>query len=243
MKSGSLTTAFAAIVLMASCSGKDDGANGIVRINLAQETDLIEVSTKSSVGDFTSLPSASDFKVEIRDSKDNVTVVNNVSEEISLQAGSYKVSASCGDLSDEGFDKPCFKGEEGFMVSGGQTSEVTVRVRLAGCIVRLEFTDNFRNYFTDYGFTLTTGGGTVIDLPKGETRAVFMDAFSFRISGSLVNQAGKTQIFAEKEFRNLDAATCYTMKFDASNVGAGVITISFDDSIVEADIYDVDLND
>ena len=123
------------------------------------------------------------------------------------------------------------------------TGDVKITVKLAGSIVRFAFTENFVNYYSDYTFTLTTGNNTVISVPKDETRAVFMDAYQFKVKGELTNQAGKVQSFSEKEFKNLAPATCYTLKFDASNVGGSSITISFDDTVVDADLIDVDLND
>ena len=79
-------------------------------------------------------------------------------------------------------------------------------------------------------------------MPEADDECV-VDAYQFKVKGELTNQAGKVQSFSEKEFKNLAPATCYTLKFDASNVGGSSITISFDDTVVDADLIDVDLND
>ena len=237
-----MSAAMAALAILAACS-KQNGTEGNVRIALEQQQNLIDVSTKSSVGDFTSLPSASAFTVTVRDQQENITPVTDLSSPVTLTAGNYTAIASYGSLTDEGFDKPCFKGEQSFSVTGGGSQTVTVKVKLAGSIVKLSFSESFTNYFSDWNFTLTTGGGTVISIPKSETRAVFMDAYSFKISGSLTNQGGATQTFAEKEFRNLEPATCYTVRFDASNVGSNTITITFDETTTDAELVEVDLND
>ena len=237
-----MSAALAALTILAACS-KQSGSEGNVSFALDQQSDLIDVSTKSSVGDFTALPSASDFTVTISDEQDNITPVSDLSAPVTLAAGNYTATASYGSLSDEGFDKPCFKGEQSFAVTGGSSQTVTVRVKLAGCIVKFSFTEAFTDYFTDYTFNVTTGGGTAISVPKSETRAIFMDAYTFKISGTLTSQSGATQTFAEKEFKNLEPATCYTVKFDASNVGSNSITISFDETTIDADLVEVDLND
>ncbi|MGM9741699.1 MAG: DUF4493 domain-containing protein [Candidatus Cryptobacteroides sp.] len=242
MRIKTMSAAMAALTVLAACS-KQNGMEGNVRFALEQQANLIDVSTKSSVGDFTTLPSASAFTVTIRDEQDNLTPVTDLSAPVTLAAGNYTAIASYGSLTDEGFDKPCFKGEQNFAVTGGGSQTVTINVKLAGSIVKLSFTENFTNYFSDWTFTITTGGGTVISLPKSETRAVFMDAYSFKISGTLTNQSGATKTFAEKEFKNLEAATCYTVKFDASNVGSNTITITFDETTIDADLVEVDLND
>ena len=232
----------AALTILAACS-KQSGTEGNVRIALEQQPNLIDVSTKSSVGDFTALPSASDFTVTIRDEQDNITPVADLSAPVTLAVGNYTATASYGSLTDEGFDKPCFSGEKSFAVTGGGSQTVTITVKLAGSIVKFSFTDSFTNYFKDYTFTITTGGGTEISVPKSETRAVFMDAYSFKISGTLTNQNGAVQTFAEKEYKNLEPATCYTLQFDASNVGANTITITFDETTTDAELVEVDLND
>ena len=46
-----------------------------------------------------------------------------------------------------------------------------------------------------------------------------------------------------KDFKNLQSATCYTLKMDASNIGSNVITISFNDSIVDVTLGEVDINE
>lgn len=237
-----MSAALAALAILAACS-KQSGTEGNVRIALEQQSDIIDVSTKSSVGDFTALPSASAFTVKITDAQDNITPVTDLSAPINLTAGNYIASATYGSLSDEGFDKPCFKGEQSFSVNGGGSQTVTIKVKLAGSIVKFSFTEAFTNYFSDYTFTVTTGSGNVISVLKSEKRAIFMDAYTFKISGTLTSQSGATQTFAEKEFKNLEPATCYTVKFDASNVGSNSITISFDETTIDADLVEVDLND
>ncbi len=242
MRIRTMSAAMAALTILAACS-KQSGTEGNVRIALEQQSNLVDVSTKSSVGDFTTLPSASAFTVKISDAQDNITPVTDLSAPVTLTTGNYIASATYGSLSDEGFDKPCFKGEQSFSVNGSGSQTVTIKVKLAGCIVKFSFTEAFTNYFSDYSFTVTTGGGTEISVPKSETRAIFMDAYTFRLSGTLTSQSGATQTFAEKEFKNLEPATCYTVKFDASNVGSNSITISFDETTIDTDLVEVDLND
>ena len=107
----------------------------------------------------------------------------------------------------------------------------------------MAFTDNFRNYYPDYNLTVTTGNGSVISFPRSETRACFMDAYQFSLSGTLVNQAGVSTVIPTKEFKNLQSATCYTLKMDASNIGSNIITISFNDTVVDVTVGEVDINE
>ena len=169
--------------------------------------------TKSSVADFTSLPIAESFSIKVTDSQGNETAVEDISSSISLVAGNYRAGASFGSVSEEGFDKPCFSGYSDFTVNGGATVPVTINVKLANCIVRIA------------------------------TRAAFVDAYLIKVKGTLTNQAGKTQTFNEVEYKNLAAASCYTVTFDVSNVGSTAISITFNDSVEDVALLDVELND
>jgi hypothetical protein len=153
------------------------------------------------------------------------------------------VKASYGSVADEGFNKPCFLGEESFSVTGGSTNNVSINVGLANAVVKVACTDAFKNYFTDYTFTLKTGNGTEISFPKSETRAAFIDAYTLTVEGTLTTQAGKTQTFSKSYNTSLSAATCYTLKFDASNIGSTSINISFDNSTDNVDLGSIELND
>lgn len=236
-----LSLGLATTLLFACDNSKDD--LGKVYFKLSQEKDVIDVVTKSEVSTYTSLPSADDFTLTVKNQNEESITISDLSVPTSLAVGNYTAKASYGSVDEEGFDKPCFVGETSFTVNGGQETEVSVTARLANCIIRLEYTDNFKNYYSDYSFTLTTGSGKVINFPASETRAAFVDAYMVKVSGTLTNQGCKTQSFEEKEYKNLEAAKCYTLKFDASNIGSPAITISFDDSVETVELGEIDLND
>ena len=96
-----MSAALAALTILAACS-KQSGSEGNVSFALDQQSDLIDVSTKSSVGDFTALPSASDFTVTISDEQDNITPVSDLSAPVTLAAGNYTVKCFCGGISRTG---------------------------------------------------------------------------------------------------------------------------------------------
>lgn len=246
MKSYKTNILFAALTLIiASCSGRKDGDQGFIAFSIASD-EAIEEVTKSNVSDFTSLPETGDFTLVITDNDENEVyrgLLSAYTSSTALKAGSYTATASYGSSSREGFDCPYFSGSQKFVVSGGATTDVQIPVKLANCIIRLAFTDSFTSYYTDWNFTLTTGGGTAIQFPKSESRAAFIDAYSFSISGTLQNQAGKTQNFSKSYSSSINAKTCYTLSFRASNVGGDKITIVFDDNVDDVELVEVDLNE
>ena len=238
------TLCASALLLMAiSCGKQEGGPAGRVSFSLATEEEVTDVVTRSSVGSFTNMPQAADFTVTVTGQDGQPTPVTDLGGTLSLAAGNYTARATYGSSTDEGFGKPYFLGETAFSVNGGSQTSVTIPVKLGNCLVKMEYSDNFRNYYSDWTFTLRTGQGNSFNFGSDETRAIFIDAYTFTISGTLTNQGGKVQTFAAKEYRNLSAATCYTMRFDASNVGGGSITISFNDSVTDVALGEFDLND
>lgn len=231
-----------------SCSTKvtpgDGGNGGFVNFTVENGGEIVEV-TKSNVSDYTALPEASDFNITVKDS-DGVSVydgaVSGWDSSKSLQTGDYSVTAACGEEGSEGFDKPYFTGSKNFTVTGGQTTSVTVPVKLGNSIVKISCSENFRNYFTDWSFSIKTGSGTTVDFPKTETRAAFIEAYRFSISGSFTSQGGKVTRF-EKEYSSIEANTCYTISFDASNIGGLKVSVNFDDTVETIDCGDIELND
>ena len=201
-------------------------------------------AVKSSVSDFSRLPSQSDFKILIQDSYGAQIYSGPVSDwstETAVAAGSYTVSASFSDPEEEGFDSPAFSGETAFAVEGGKINPVSIDASLSNCIVRLLTTDNFSNYYPDWTFTVTTGLGNAISFPKGETRAAFIYPYKFEIRGQMTSQGGSVKTFS-KEYQPLSPATCYTLSFDVADVAGNSISITFDDTVETVNLADIELN-
>ena len=158
-----------------------------------------------------------------------------------LKAGNYKVTASYGDLEDEGFDKPYFTGEAEFTVAGSQTSEVEVSVALGNTVILVSCTDSFRNYYKDYTFSLSRSGKEIVAFAKDEARGAFVDGYKFTLEGTLSSET-RTQTFT-KEYSSLDEATAYTFMFDVANTGGASITITFNDSVETIELGDLELNE
>ncbi len=233
-------------MLSAACSKHQaEETDGNVSFSVSADSH-VDVVTRSDVSDYATLPQAGNFTIVLTNAGGDEVyrgLLEDYSSSTTLKAGNYSVKADFGSASEEGFNKPYFTGEKTFSVKGGETSTVAIPVALANSIIKVECTDRFKSYYTDYSFTVKTGGGTEIAFPKGETRAAFVDAYTISVSGSLTNQGGKTQVFKAKEYKSLSPKTCYTLKFDASNVAEGTITISFDDTVEDAVLTEVDLND
>jgi hypothetical protein len=190
------------------------------------------------------LPSSEDFTITITDASSAPVWAGKLSDWDSatlLKAGNYKVTATYGDIEDEGFDKPFFTGAADFTIAGAQTAEVTVNVSLGNTIIMIGCSDNFRNYYKDYTFRLTRNGSEIVTFAKDEAKAAFVDAYKFTLEGTVVSET-RTQTFS-KDYASLKEATAYTIMFDASNVGSNSITITFNNAVETVELGDMELND
>lgn len=239
-----ITLGLAALPLLLGCAKSETRPDtGEVSFSLAHDEIVNDVTTKSNVSSFTTLPDAASFGIDVKNAAGDDFHPQGLGTPLALHSGNYTATATYGSVTDEGFDKPCFTGTQSFSVTGGQTTDVKITVKLANCIIKPVYTDAFKQYYSSYSFTLTTGNGTQIQFPSTETRAAFIDAYQFKLTGTLTNQAGTVINFPEKEFKNLNAATCYTLRFDVSNVGGVSIQISFDNTTVNVKLGEIELND
>lgn len=242
-----LKIALAAFLVLAaaSCSKeRGNGATGSVNFSLSSD-DNVSVVTKGLVSDYTSLPAAAAFSIAVSDTDGGYQwsgLVSDWDASEALPVGNYTVSASYGAEGVEGFDKPYFEGGTTFSIVGGETTQVSVPVALGNSLVKIVCSDQFKNYFTAYSFTVATGSGNDIVFSSEETRAAFVDAYKFTVNGNLTTQAGTVQTFS-KEYVGLEAKTCYTLSFDINNVGGVSISISFNDTVQTVELEDVELND
>jgi hypothetical protein len=242
-------------------TSSDDGAErGRLRVQMVTDSVLTDITRAEEtqkiidLSTLTTLPATSQFTLTVRTQADHdsgsqgtpawqggVSEVSN--EGIALNTGYYYVTASYGNSSEEGFDKPYLMGESSsFYIAGGETTQVSVKAALANAAVRIVTTDLFDSYFSEQAYTIVTGAGTSIAMSRAEkSKVAFIDPYKFTVNATLKNQQGKEQSFS-REYTSLSAKNCYTVKLD-SNVGGSQITITFDDKIETVDLGDLELNE
>ena len=241
-----LQTLFGALMILAavSCNKNQQAGEGQVSFEV-RSIDTVADVTRSNVSDYTTLPAADAFSIKITDASSQTVyegkIMDWVSADNTLKSGGYSVTAECGKVEDEGFDKPYFIGNQTFTVNGGETSEVSIPVSLGNTIVMVECTEGFRNYYKDWSFKLTRNGADIVAFAKDETKAAFVDGYRFTLSGVMEAET-KTYTF-NKEYSSLEPATAYTFVFDVTNAGSAAITISFNNKVETVELGDIELND
>ena len=244
MKICKILYASVALLAFVSCSKSSGSSEGLVNFAISSNETVADV-TRSHVSDYTTLPAASAFSISIKDEAQQVMFDGKITDwdptSGLLKEGIYTVTASCGDIESEGFDKPYFAGSVPFTIKGGETTDVTIPVKLNNTVVKISCTQNFRNYYKNYTFKLTRNGADIVTFAKDDTRAAFVDGYKFILEGVLESET-KTYNFS-KEYTSLEVATAYTFVFDVANTGAASITISFNDNVETVDLGDYELND
>ena len=230
------------ILATVSCSKNQTAGSGQVTFDVSQDVEIADL-TRSNVSEFTTLPSVENFTISITGNDYSWNgLISAWDESTKLLAGDYTVEASYGSLEDEGFDKPYFVGSTTFTVIGGQPVEVSIPVKLGNTVVRLEFTESFRNYYKDYSFKLSRGSTEIALFPKNETKAAFIDGYRVTLSGTYSSEL-KDYSFS-KEYTNLKEATAYKFVFNVNNVGGATLSITFKEGYTETvELGDYELND
>ena len=240
-----LKTLISAMVLFCalSCSKDHADCNGQVSFEV-ESMDVIADVTKSNVSDYATLPSSGDFTITITDANSSEVWTGKISEwnaETLLLAGTYTVEAVYGSIENEGFGKPYFVGSNTFSIEAEKSTTVSIPVNLGNTVIKFAYSDTFKKYYTDYSFKLTRGGSEIATFSKAESRAVFVDGYKIAVEGTLKSET-KTQTFY-KEYTGLDAATAYTLTFDVPNVGGASLEITFNNSVEEVVLGDIELNE
>ncbi len=245
---------FASLValMLSACSKEaaqsEQAGKGQVTINCNVET---VVDTRANISCTT--PTAEDFALTIEGvghtyiaEYDAIPMFNDGDNYLRL--GDYVANIVAGDVNDEGYDKVAFVGSSEFSVSARKQTDVAIEATIANAIVKVEVTDAFKGYFTDYELTLTTALGKEFDV-TAQSAPLFIAPTSFTIIGTATkqpNQSGAEGVIVTlPEYKKADAAarTFYTVKFDVEQAGSASLTITLNDTLVETYTIETELND
>lgn len=151
-----LNICMASLFLFASCNDHGDlllGNYGYVEFNLAKASEDISVTTKDTDPTFSVTITNSQGVVvkAVNDHRDLVT------DPLKLQAGTYTVTATTGDVVEAGFDKPYYSGTSSFVVKAGETTTSTVICSLANNLIDIVLDNSVETNFKQYYVTVTNG--------------------------------------------------------------------------------------
>lgn len=265
MKGLSLLSA-ASLMLAGGCADENPWATakqdqGSIHLTLGADTDLATSkpqfrSTGNSGSDnlrnYIEVPEASDFSIRLEkaDGSYSKTWTNlqsflDYTGEHTFDVGAYSLTAYYGEEGRQDFDSPYMEASASFNVLSGKTQEVDLTAELKNSMVKVNYTDAFKNYMSSYHARLhTEGRSDDILYHDGEQRCAFIEpnsatlAVHFTTKESGVNSSKIIGNFAPM------AKTLHNVTFDIvpNRNGDATLSVSFDDSL-EEDNIEIDLTE
>lgn len=238
-----------ATIMFSSCMNDELGdaeRYGTLGVTLNIDESLLDVSAEVIKRNAVSV-NTDDFKLILENSDGVVKTWEKYSEFDSkeqFKVGSYKLTASYGDVNVEGFEKPCYQGLENVEITEAGITNVDLTCTLANSMISIAYTDAFTGYFSDYEVAVHSEGNENIIIGKDETRACYVSPKNIYLTMKLVSQAGVTSTFSPGVIVNAQSRHHYKVKLDVNNGNMGVakLIISFDDTVENDDVV-IDLSD
>lgn len=156
--------------------------------------------------------------------------------------GSYVAVAACGDVEQEGFDKPAFVATENFTVVKDETALVQMTAYLANMAITADYTDAFKNYFTDYSVKVVRNAAAVVTFAKGDpnTKVAYVkpEAFTLRVDFTFQSNGQDAPRQDSREYEiteNIAPRTLQEVRLDVNNgaVGGKDFVITWNDEPLE----------
>lgn len=245
-----ILTLFTAISITLSGCERDDGQisnRGKINLKLTADASVESTVTRVAASE-AALPDTDDFSVAVLQNN-NVQLswdkYADFTDGTELPAGNYTLKAAYGNIETQGFDAPYYEGTEDFSIKKNESTDVSVTCYLANVKITTEYTDLFKEYFTDYTVNIRPAGSPDISFDKDETRAAYVKPGKITVYLSGNKQQGNKVTFEAATIDNAKARQHYRLKFDVK-AGGTELHISFTDETervpVTIDISDEALN-
>lgn len=173
------------ILSLSACEDQEGGSlrSGKLRVSLAADTTSLKKGinsnlTKAVADEFEEFLKVEDYRILIVAAQDTVKSYDrfdNVPSEIELPEGTYTLIASKGDNPAAGFENPYFEGSTDFTIIEEMSTPLDVTCTLGNARITADYTDDFKEAYTDYTVLLSTAYTTTdLEIAKGETRPAYM---------------------------------------------------------------------
>ncbi|MGM9797024.1 MAG: DUF4493 domain-containing protein [Parabacteroides sp.] len=144
--------------------------------------DMSSGLTKSVASELEDFANIADYMVLVIKEKDTVLHYKRYDQmpaSISLAEGAYQLIAKKGEDKPAEFLNPYFEGSTFFMIKEQMNTPIEVTCTLANARVTVDYTNDFLDAYDEYTALLSTPYTTAdVELPKGETRAVYLQVAS-----------------------------------------------------------------
>lgn len=199
---------------------------------------------------YTNVPAAEDFSIKLEKVDGSYsktwTSLSAFKKEAENQfvTGAYTLTAFYGEKEKTDFGNPYFETSTTFTVLANETQKLNLNAGLCNSMVKINFTDEFVNYMSDYYVGIRSEGQPdEFRYASGENRPVFVQPENANLTVHFTaKDTGLSGAKSLGQFIPL-AKTLHNLTLDVrvvnGHTGLGVI---FDDSLEEEDIF-IDLSD
>lgn len=238
--------------------GTTSKEQGSINLTLSTDPDIstakpaFRSEDTDNLNNYIEIPAAKDFNITLE--KTDGTFLKtwtklqyflDYAHEHTFDTGAYTLTAFYGEKGKQDFEAPYFEASASFNVLSGKTQELDLKAELMNSMVKVNYTDAFKNYMSDFHSRLHTDGRTDdIIYGDSETRPAFIEPNNASLTVHFTTkESGITSSKMVGDFAPM-GKTLHNVTFDIakSDKGSAQLAISFDDSLEEDNIY-VDLTD
>lgn len=240
------------LVFMASCSEENPwgGPESQGGVNLAFSTDSrVMRNTRADDNVSPVVPGNDSFNVTFTKSDGSYSKtwrgVESFNRESYFPIGDYTLAVTSGNIEEEGFSSPCFKGTADVHVSPGVETPVKVVATLANAMVSVRYTKEFTDNFPQYSAAVQTSGHDWIVFAQTEDRPAYVAPGGEVALKLTMTDASGQQVTIQPASFEAQPRRHYVVTIGVTgNVASGdlALDIEFDEDVV-ADTVSVSLGD
>lgn len=238
--------------------GNSSNEKGSIRLNLTADTGIKSAkpvfrsdegaseADPNNLATYINVPSIDDFSIKLEKSTGEVTSWSSLLDfkeyiaKNQFDIGTYTLTAYHGTKGKQDFEAPYFEASTTFNVLSDQENEISLTAELQNSMVKINYTDAFKDYMKDYHAKIKTDGiGEPITYGNIETRPLFIEPKNANISLHFTTK-GKdyTSDIVLGDFAPL-AKTLHNITFDLSENASSeeaTLEIKFDETLEEEPI-------
>ena len=169
---------------------------------------------------------------------------NGECENVELRVGNYTVFADLGNPEVEGFEQPYYSGSKDIHLDKGENVDVDLECKLANSILKINYTENFKKYFSTYSSYVSTSKGNTVEYVQDETRGAYMASGEVAVYVKAKKMgANEATLNVGKYTLNPQYEYALTLDVDASNAIMKVtFSENWEDESVIINVSDAALN-
>ena len=244
--------------------GSSSNEKGSISISLTTNSDIAtakpifrsgeesRAEVSNDLNTYINMPAAADFKVKLEKADGSYSKtwssLNDFKEEAAsskFNTGAYTLTAFYGEKGTQDYEAPYFEASSSFTVLSDKTQEVNLEAELKNSMVKINYTQAFKDYMSNFYSMIHTEGRTD-DITYGmvESRPAFLEPNNANITVHFTTKdKGYTSSVSLGEFAP-SSKTLHNITFDIveSQNGTASLNVSFDETLEDEDI-NIDLSD